>query len=119
MLRLINRISIVAFLGLVLVSACGAADETEPAAVAAAESEQPVVGAACSPFSNGPLPTCGTQREYCDVGSACDATGVCRARPTGCFAIFDPVCGCDRRTYSNACEAAKVGVSVRSKGACR
>lgn len=57
--------------------------------------------------------------DYCatDVG-ACGGRGVCRARPQICTRIYSPVCGCDERTYGNACEAAAAGVSVASKGAC-
>lgn len=59
---------------------------------------------------------------YClyDEGSCGDdgASGACAQRPDSCAEIFAPVCGCDGATYGNACEAAVVGVSVRSEGAC-
>ena len=32
--------------------------------------------------------------------------------------IFDPVCGCDNRTYANRCEAYAAGVSGAHEGVC-
>jgi hypothetical protein len=80
---------------------------------------------ACGPRRCGSrgLPPCDAN-QYCDfpAGSQCGASdqgGVCRPRPQACLAIFNPVCGCDGQTYSNACQAAAVGVDVASEGACR
>jgi hypothetical protein len=62
--------------------------------------------------------------QFCDFppGATCgfaDATGICELRPTVCTDDFNPVCGCDGRTYSNACEANAAGFSVLSNGPCR
>jgi hypothetical protein len=61
--------------------------------------------------------------EYCDYAAddacgAADATGTCKTRPEVCADIFAPVCGCDDKSYSNACEANGVGVSVAKEGPC-
>jgi hypothetical protein len=61
--------------------------------------------------------------EYCNYApealcGRADATGVCTAIPTVCTLELNPVCGCDSRTYSNACAAAAAGISVATEGKC-
>ena len=64
------------------------------------------------------------QGDYCsyrpeDICGAADAQGVCAPiEESACSAVFEPVCGCDGQTYSNACEAANAGTSVSSEGEC-
>ena len=66
--------------------------------------------------------TCGEDL-FCDyelqhMCGAADHTGTCRPVPEVCAEIFAPVCGCDNRTYGNACEANAAGQAVFSEGAC-
>jgi hypothetical protein len=61
--------------------------------------------------------------EYCDfpIGTNCgaaDQTGTCTKIPEGCTLDYTPVCGCDGKTYGNACSAAAAGMSVAKKGEC-
>ena len=46
------------------------------------------------------------------------AEGGCMNRAEACTMNYDPVCGCDGNTYSNACAAATKGQSVERKGPC-
>jgi len=45
-------------------------------------------------------------------------SGICTNKPEMCATNFDPVCGCDRETYSNSCDAANAGASVKKEGEC-
>jgi hypothetical protein len=51
----------------------------------------------------------------CDVA---DNMGVCVKIPVVCPAVFDPVCGCDGKTYGNDCERQTAMVSKDHDGPC-
>lgn len=65
----------------------------------------------------------------CDAGLWCDPepgncrgadiAGKCVTVPTVCTRIFQPVCGCDNRTYGNDCERQSAKVAKQSDGECK
>jgi hypothetical protein len=62
---------------------------------------------------------CTSRNAYCKfLEGACEGRGTCEPRAGICPQIFRPVCGCDRRTYPNACVAARAGVSILHQGEC-
>ncbi|HXU31971.1 MAG TPA: hypothetical protein VN851_15475 [Thermoanaerobaculia bacterium] len=83
------------------------------------------LGAATEP---PPVPGCAANDqcgadEFCArLYGECGKPGRCEARPKECVEhghpIVKPMCGCDGKTYDNACLAAIAGVSIDHEGPC-
>ena len=66
-------------------------------------------------FCSGASPCAGDK--YCEA-FGCEQLGTCERRPKGCDLMYAPVCGCDKHTYGNRCEAQAQGVTVDYEGEC-
>ncbi len=76
-------------------------------------------------FPEDVTPIACTLNEDCELGEfcekpdgLCESDGVCAPKPEMCPLYYDPVCGCDHETYSNACAANAAGTSIASEGEC-
>lgn len=119
---------------LILLFAVSAALAPAPASragePAAARAKAPGASAPAAPADKRLGRSCGSRgQSTCGRGNFCDfpesaecgdtdRPGVCAKRPKLCPADDRPVCGCDGRTWPNACRAHARGTSVRAQGAC-
>jgi hypothetical protein len=73
----------------------------------------------CGGFPGFPCP----QGQVCDLPPGtcnyADLFGQCRPTGDACLAVWDPVCGCDGRTYGNDCERLRAGAQLDHRGECR
>lgn len=102
-----------------LLSACGVEDGQSSEPVHADYPTDPDTGERlCAGIAGFP---CG-EGEYCQFAEGTcqivDNMGVCKPKPEICTMDFRPVCGCDGKTYGNACAAAASGVSLAHQGPC-
>ncbi len=59
--------------------------------------------------------------EFCRLAPGtccCDFQGYCRLKPEACITLYDPVCGCDGKTYGNDCERKSAKVQKKASGKC-
>lgn len=87
-----------------------------PALPMPGETAQPPAGA-CTTNEQ-----CG-EKEFCSkIFDSCGESGRCEERPADCLErghlLMRPVCGCDGKSYDNACLTAQAGASVKSEGKC-
>ncbi|MFN3403341.1 MAG: Kazal-type serine protease inhibitor family protein [Cytophagaceae bacterium] len=62
----------------------------------------------------------GSQQNQTQNGAEAGCIDSTKIRPDmACIEIFEPVCGCDEKTYPNSCYAERMGVTKWEEGECR
>ena len=74
---------------------------------------------ACTSTGGCTIGTASCGAGYCKGATGvCGGSGTCASRPSGCPDVWKPVCGCNKVTYGNACDAASAGMNIASEGEC-
>jgi hypothetical protein len=105
---------------------CGCDHTTYPSACWAAANGTNVFAEGQCVLPSGPCTSqsdCGgdgyAKAVFCAPSACGQAAGTCTRIPEACDFILDQVCGCDGRTYYNACFARMTPVTVAYGGPCR